>query len=45
MSADYNKNGVISADEITRTIDEFFDGLNDFTAEKINQLIDYFFEQ
>ena len=45
MSADYNRNGVISADEITRTIDEFFEGLNDFTAEKINQLIDYFFEQ
>ena len=44
-SADYNRNGVISADEITRAIDEFFEGLNDFTAEKINQLIDYFFEQ
>jgi len=43
--ADYNNNGVISADEITRTIDEFFDGKNDFTAEKINQLVDYFFEQ
>ncbi len=43
--ADYNNNGVISADEITRAIDEFFDGKNDFTAEKINQLIDYFFEQ
>jgi hypothetical protein len=45
ISADYNRNGVISADEITRAIDEFFEGLNDFTAEKINQLIDYFFEQ
>jgi sulfur carrier protein ThiS len=43
--ADYNNNGVISADEITRAIDDFFDGKNDFTAEKINQLVDYFFEQ
>jgi hypothetical protein len=45
MEADYNHDNVISADEITRAIDEFFDGKNDFTAEKINQLIDYFFEQ
>ena len=43
--ADYNNDEVISADEITKAIDDFFDGKNDFTAEKINQLIDYFFEQ
>jgi len=43
--ADINNDGYISADEITKTIDAFFDGSNDFTVEKINKLIDYFFEQ
>lgn len=44
-SADLNKDGYISADEITKTIDGFFDGASDFTVEKINRLIDFFFEQ
>jgi len=44
-SADINKDGYISADEITKTIDSFFEGSGDFTVEKINKLIDYFFEQ
>ncbi|MGZ3865268.1 MAG: hypothetical protein ACXVC6_15330 [Bacteroidia bacterium] len=44
-SADANNDGYISADEITKTIDAFFDGSSDFTVEKINRLIDYFFEQ
>jgi hypothetical protein len=44
-SADINNDGFISADEITKTIDSFFDGGGDFTVEKINKLIDYFFEQ
>lgn len=45
-SADINNDGFISADEITKTIDAFFEGDNsDFTVEKINKLIDYFFEQ
>ncbi|MGZ3862744.1 MAG: thrombospondin type 3 repeat-containing protein [Bacteroidia bacterium] len=43
--ADANNDGYISADEITKTIDAFFDGSSDFTVEKINRLIDYFFEQ
>jgi hypothetical protein len=43
--ADFNNDGYISADEITKTIDAFFDGSSDFTVEKINRLIDYFFEQ
>lgn len=43
--ADYNGDDYISADEITRTIDAFFEGTNDFTVDTINQLIDYFFEQ
>lgn len=45
QSADANKDGYISADEITKTIDAFFDGTSDFTVEKLNRLIDYFFEQ
>ncbi len=44
-SADINNDGYISADEITKTIDSFFDGAGDFTVEKINKLIDFFFEQ
>ncbi|HXB41351.1 MAG TPA: hypothetical protein VNZ49_12470, partial [Bacteroidia bacterium] len=45
QAADLNKDGYISADEITKTIDAFFDGSSDFTVEKLNRLIDYFFEQ
>ena len=45
IEADLNKDGFISAEEITQTIDSFFEGTNDFTVEKINRLIDYFFEQ
>jgi hypothetical protein len=44
-SADINKDGFISAEEISKTIDGFFEGANDFTVDKINQLIDFFFEQ
>ncbi len=44
-SADKNEDGHISAAEITDTIDGFFEGSNDYTVEKINRLIDYFFEQ
>jgi hypothetical protein len=43
--ADMNGDGYISAEEISKTIDEFFEGGNDFTVDKINQLIDFFFEQ
>jgi hypothetical protein len=45
IEADYNKDGTISAAEITKTIDGFFEGENSFNVEKINKLIDYFFEQ
>lgn len=45
LSADTNKDGIISSSEITSIIDGFFDGSNDYTVEKIHQLIDYFFEQ
>jgi hypothetical protein len=43
--ADKNKDGMITTNEITDAIDSFFDGSNSFTIEKINSLIDYFFEQ
>lgn len=43
--ADYNNDGYISAPEITKTIDGFFEGETSFTVEKINKLIDFFFEQ
>ncbi|HVA97924.1 MAG TPA: thrombospondin type 3 repeat-containing protein [Bacteroidia bacterium] len=45
QSADANHDGYISSDEITKQIDEFFDGTNNYTVDKINRLIDYFFEQ
>jgi hypothetical protein len=44
-SADTNHDGVISSTEITAIVDGFFDGSNDYTVEKINALIDFFFEQ
>lgn len=43
--ADYDNNGIISVDEITRVIDGFFEGTNSFNADGINRLIDFFFEQ
>ena len=43
--ADYNNDGFISSEEINKTIDGFFTGENDFTVERINRLIDFFFEQ
>ncbi len=44
-SADINNNGFIESNEITATIDGFFEGGSDFTVELIQDLIDYFFEQ
>ncbi|OHB71135.1 MAG: hypothetical protein A2W17_08175 [Planctomycetes bacterium RBG_16_41_13] len=43
--ADWNKDGFIASDEIAKTIDAFFDGTIIFSAEQINRLIDFFFEQ
>lgn len=43
--ADKNKDGYISAEEITQTIDDFFEGTSPMTIKDINDLIDYFFEQ
>lgn len=44
-SVDKNKDGFISADEIKDAIDNFFEGDSNFTVEKINALIDFFFQQ
>lgn len=43
--ADLNNDGYISSDEISAAIDSFFEGDSVFTVEKLNALIDYFFEQ
>lgn len=43
--ADINNDGYISAEEITKSIDSFFDGASSFNVEKLNRLIDFFFEQ
>lgn len=45
IAADINKDGYISAKEITQTIDGFFEGDTSFNVESINKLIDFFFEQ
>lgn len=45
QSADLNNDGYISPDEITSVIDSFFEGQNFLTVERINELIDFFFEQ
>jgi hypothetical protein len=43
--ADKNNDGYISSEEIAGAIDSFFEGDSVFTVEKLNDLIDYFFEQ
>lgn len=43
--ADWNKDGFITSDEIAKTIDSFFEGSINFSAEQIHRLIDFFFEQ
>ncbi len=45
IPADANTDGYISTEEIAKSIDAFFEGESDFTVEKLNDLIDYFFEQ
>lgn len=45
LPGDINKDGYISVKEIQQTIDSFFEGDNSFNVERINRLIDYFFEQ
>jgi hypothetical protein len=45
MEVDRDGDGFISADEITWAIDAFFEGELDFSAAKLHDLIDFFFEQ
>jgi hypothetical protein len=44
-SADKDNDGYISSAEIAAAIDSFFEGDSVFTVERLNDLIDYFFEQ
>jgi hypothetical protein len=43
--ADLDVDGHISTKEITSAIDAFFEGDSGYTVEKLNQLIDFFFDQ
>jgi len=43
--ADKNGDGVISSQEISSAIDDFFDGTSTMTIADINAMIDYFFDQ
>lgn len=45
VSADKNNDGIITSQEISAAIDEFFEGGSQLTVEKLHRLIDYFFEQ
>ncbi len=44
-SADKNGDDYISPEEILETVDSFLEGDSEFTVEKLNDLIDFFFEQ
>ncbi len=43
--ADYEHTGIITSQDITRAINDFFDGTSPMTIADINALIDYFFDQ
>jgi hypothetical protein len=43
--ADANKDGYITSKEVYKALDEYFEGTNSMTAEDIEELINYFFEQ
>lgn len=45
QDADLDGNGIISSKEISKAIDGFFDGSNNFSVRILHDLIDYFFEQ
>lgn len=42
---DRDKNGIISAKELTAAIDAYFEGEIDLNLDDLNELVDYFFEQ
>ncbi|HEU4716811.1 MAG TPA: outer membrane beta-barrel protein [Bacteroidia bacterium] len=43
--ADANNDCIITADEINKVIDHYFDGEGNWTVDSINRLIDYYFDQ
>jgi hypothetical protein len=43
--ADLNHDGIISAEEVTTAIRNFFEDETEYTVEKLNELIEFFFEQ
>ncbi|MFT4523988.1 MAG: hypothetical protein ACI85F_000129 [Bacteroidia bacterium] len=43
--ADYDGDGYISSEEITLAIDAFFEGELDYSADKLHDLMDFFFDQ
>ena len=43
--ADKNGDSYISPEEIMAAVESFIDGDSEFTVEKLNDLIDFFFEQ
>lgn len=45
LIADINKDNYISSEEISKTIDAFFEGSINFTTEQIHELVTFFFEQ
>lgn len=44
-SVDTDGDGFISSKEVTKVIDDYFEGKNDYSIEKLHKLVDFFFEQ
>ena len=42
---DIDENGLISKEEIDMAINSFFEGTNNFTVNKLYDIIDYYFDQ
>lgn len=42
---DEDNDGYISSQEVTKAIDDYFDGKNNLSVEKLHKLVDFFFEQ
>lgn len=42
---DFDNDGFISSNEVTKAIDDYFDGKNNMSVELLHKLVDFFFEQ
>ncbi|GIK70374.1 MAG: hypothetical protein BroJett020_16690 [Bacteroidota bacterium] len=42
---DFDSDGFISSQEVTKAIDDYFDGKNNMSVELLHKLVDFFFEQ